>query len=95
MTPEEADRIFDQVDTWRRRAIIEGVVGTALLFVAVICAERGEAWHLLPVALLAGGTLSAAFFTYVRGRQWMRVAAKRAQPEPAHWPSPLASKGEG
>lgn len=94
MTPEESTLLSGHAGTCRRRAFIEGVVGTAILFVAVICAERGEAWHGTLSGIAAGGTLSAAFFTYVRGRQWMRVASRRAQPEAAPWPSPIASKGE-
>lgn len=71
------DLINGQADTWRRRAILEGVLGIAVLSVALVCAARGETWHAMLAALVAGGTLSAAVFTYVRGRQWMRVAAKR------------------
>lgn len=77
MTPEEFCLMHGHADTCRRRAILEGVVGVALLLVAIICAARGEPWHTLPVALLAGGFLSAAIFTFVHGRHWARVAAKR------------------
>lgn len=73
----EAGLINGQADTWRRRAILEGVVGIAVLSVALLCAARGETWHATLSALAAGGTISAAVFTFVRGRQWMRVAAKR------------------
>lgn len=77
MTPAEFDLMNGHADTCRRRAILEAVVGVALLLVAIICTARGEPWHTLPVALLAGGFLSAAIFTFVHGRHWMRVAAKR------------------
>lgn len=94
MTPEESNLMHGHADTCRRHAILEAVVGAALLLVAVTCAARGETWEAMLSALAAGATLSAAFFTYVRGRQWMRVASRRAQPEAAPWPSPHASKGE-
>lgn len=77
MTPQESDLMHGHADACRRRAFLECVVGVALLPVAVICAARGEPWHTLPVALLAGGFLSAAVFTFVHGRHWARVAAKR------------------
>lgn len=93
MTPEESNMMSGHADTCRRRAILEGVVGLALLSVTILCGLRGELWHAVGAALAAGATLSAAVFTYVRGRQWMRVASRRAQPAPQHWPSPLATKG--
>lgn len=94
MTPEESNMMSGHADTCRRHAILEGVVGVSLLVVAVICALKGETWHAVGAALAAGATLSAAVFTYVRGRQWMRVASRRSQPAPAQsWPSHLATKG--
>ncbi|HEY1034986.1 MAG TPA: hypothetical protein VGE09_08395 [Pseudoxanthomonas sp.] len=94
MTPEESNLMHGHADTCRRHAILEGVVGAALLVVALLSAARGETWHATGAGIAAGATLAAAVFTYIRGRQWMRVASRRAQPEAAPWPSPLASKGE-
>lgn len=95
MTPDESNLMHGHAETCRRHAILEGVVGAALLSVTVMCGLRGELWHAVGASGAACATLTAAVFTYVRGRQWMRVAARRAQPEPQAWPSPLASKGEG
>ena len=77
MTPQESNLMQGHAASDRRRAILEGVVGIAILSVALLCAARGETWHATLSALGAGGTISAAVFTFVRGRQWMRVAAKR------------------
>lgn len=77
MSPEESGLMSNHADTCRRHAILEGVVGVSLLIVAILCASRGETWHATLAALAAGATLSAAVFTYVRGRQWMRVATRR------------------
>lgn len=88
------DLIRDQSDTWRRRAILEGVVGVSLTVVAVLCAARGETWHSMLAGMAAGATLSAAVFTYLRGRQWMRVAQRRESSPAQPWPSPIAEKGE-
>ena len=96
MSPEESAMLRDSGETWRRHAILESVVGSAILSVAIMCAARGETWHATFAALVSGATLSAAALTYVRGRQWMRQAAKRTETRsPAqHWPSPIATKGE-
>lgn len=89
------DKILDQVEVWRRHAILEGVVGIALLIVSFISAARGEAWHGTLFGVAAGALLSAAVFTYIRGRQWMRVAQRRESSPAQPWPSPIAGKGEG
>lgn len=77
MTPAESNLMRGHAAFDRRRAILECFVGIALLLVTIICGLRGEIWHAIGSALAAGGTLSASVFTYVRGRQWMRVAKKR------------------
>lgn len=91
--------IRDQVDTWRRRAILEGVVGVSLVIVTAICGLRGETWHAIGAALAGGATLAVSVFTYVRGRQWMSEAARREQQAPSDtladtlrhpWPGPTA-----
>lgn len=73
----DTDLMHTSADAWRRRAILEGVVGSALLAVTILCALQGETWHATLVALAAGATLSAAVFTYAKARLWARVASKR------------------
>ena len=92
----DTDLMHASADTWRRHAILEAVVGFAVLFVALICAARGEAWHGTLAGILGGGIAVAAFMTYAKARLWERVAMTRgkAEPAPQHWPSPLATKGD-
>ena len=77
MTPQESNLMHGHADTCRRHAILEGFVGVALLVVAVLSAIRGETWHGTLSGIVAGATISAAVFTFVHGRHWARVAAKR------------------
>lgn len=73
------DLLRESVPTFRRRAIIEGVVGLSLTCVAVLCALRGETWHATPMAFIAGGTVMAAILTYAKAKAWARVASMRGR----------------
>jgi len=97
MSPEESAMLRDSGETWRRHAILESVVGSAILSVAIMCAARGETWHATFAALVLWRDALRLLLSHtVRGRQWMRQAAKRTETRsPAqHWPSPIATKGE-
>lgn len=80
MTPEESNLMHGHADACRRHAILEAVVGVALLVMSIICAARGEAWQGALVGIAAGGFLVAAGFTTVQGMRWDRVAKKRGAP---------------
>lgn len=71
------DLMQTRASAWRRRSILEGVVGSALLAVSLLCAIQGETWHAAAVAFLAGATLSAAVLTFAKARWWARFAAQR------------------
>ncbi len=91
----DTDLMHEHAEVCRRRAFLEGVVGVALLFVAIVCGLRSETWHGIVASLAAGGFLSAAVFTFIHGRHWARTAAKREASPSQSWPSPNATKGEG
>lgn len=61
----------------RRHAIMESVIGFALLAMTGLLAAQGEAWHAAGSALAAGALLSAAGFTATRALTWRREAEKR------------------
>jgi hypothetical protein len=72
------DLMHTRAEAWRRRSILEGVVGFALLFVTVLCAMQNETWHATLAGIAAGATISAAALTYAKARLWERVAAERS-----------------
>lgn len=74
---EATTLMHTRASAWRRHAILEGVVGLALLCVTLLCAAQGETWHATLAALIAGATLSAAFLTYAKARLWERVAQEK------------------
>lgn len=74
---EATDSIRLVAEASRRHAIMESVIGSALLAMTGLLAAQGQAWQAAAAGVTAGLFLGVAILTAIRALTWKREADKR------------------